>query len=42
VYVLIVAAGALGLGLLVPFIFYRMRKPSWKQPEEPTAEVTQS
>ena len=29
-YVLIVAGGALGLGLLVPFIFYRMRKPSWR------------
>ncbi|MGV9747069.1 APC family permease [Rhodococcus zopfii] len=33
-YVLIVAGGALGLGLLVPFLFYRSRKPSWKQPEE--------
>src|SRR5215204_4333950 len=30
VYFLIVAGGALGLGLLVPFIFYRMRKPSWR------------
>jgi len=29
-YVAIVAGGALGLGLLVPFIFYRMRKPSWR------------
>src|SRR5690349_2029292 len=28
VYVLIVAGGALGLGLLVPFLFYRLRKPS--------------
>jgi hypothetical protein len=28
-----VGGGALGLGLLVPFIFYKMRKPSWKQPE---------
>ncbi|MDF3311435.1 APC family permease [Rhodococcus sp. T2V] len=34
VYVLIVGAGALGLGLLVPYLFYRARKPSWKQPEE--------
>ncbi|OWY81556.1 APC family permease [Rhodococcus sp. BUPNP1] len=34
VYFLIVAAGALGLGLLVPYLFYRSRKPSWKQPEE--------
>lgn len=31
-YFVIVAGGALGLGLLVPFLFYRMRKPSWKQP----------
>jgi amino acid transporter len=33
VYLLIVAGGALGLGLLVPFLFYRLRKPSWKLPE---------
>lgn len=33
VYFLIVAGGALGLGLLVPYLFYRFRKPSWKQPE---------
>jgi hypothetical protein len=32
-YVLIVAGGALGLGLLVPYLFYRARKPSWRQPE---------
>ena len=30
VYLLIVAGGALGLGLLVPYLFYRFRKPSWK------------
>jgi amino acid transporter len=30
VYLLIVAGGALGLGLLVPYLFYRLRKPSWK------------
>ncbi|MGW0040984.1 APC family permease [Rhodococcus sp. NPDC003348] len=35
VYFLIVAAGALGLGLLVPFLFYRLRKPSWRQAESP-------
>ncbi|AHK35393.1 putative transporter (plasmid) [Rhodococcus opacus PD630] len=40
VYFLFVAAGALGLGLLVPFLFYRMRKPSWKQPDQP--EVSSS
>jgi glutamate:GABA antiporter len=40
VYFLIVAGGALGLGLLVPFLFYRFRKPSWKQPEPD--EVTPS
>ena len=35
-YVLFVAVGALGLGLLVPFLFYRLRKPSWRtaNPEE--------
>jgi glutamate:GABA antiporter len=32
-YVLIVGGGALGLGLLIPYLFYRFRKPSWKQPE---------
>ncbi|MGK3952625.1 APC family permease [Microbacterium sp. I2] len=51
VYFFIVAGGALGLGILVPFLFYRFRKPSWKQPalaetEEPDApaasEVTES
>jgi amino acid transporter len=41
VYFLIVGGGALGLGLLVPFLFYRLRKPSWKQPAQSTAsEVT--
>jgi glutamate:GABA antiporter len=29
-YLLIVGGGALGLGLLVPWLFYRARKPSWK------------
>ncbi|GAA4600610.1 amino acid transporter [Actinoplanes octamycinicus] len=29
-YLAIVAGGALGLGLLVPYLFYRARKPSWK------------
>jgi amino acid transporter len=38
VYVLIVGGGALGLGLLVPFLFYKSRKDSWKQPEG--SEVT--
>ncbi|MDM7856439.1 APC family permease [Cellulomonas alba] len=33
VYLLIVAGGALGLGLLVPWLFYRSRKPSWKLPD---------
>ena len=32
-YFVVVGGGALGLGLLVPFVFYRMRKPSWRQPE---------
>jgi amino acid transporter len=43
VYILIVGGGALGLGLLVPFLFYRSRKPSWKQPDETRqAEVSES
>lgn len=28
---LVVAGGALGLGLLMPYLFYRFRKPSWKE-----------
>ena len=40
VYFLIVGGGALGLGLLVPFLFYKLRKPSWKQPDG--AEVSPS
>lgn len=32
-YVVFVAGGALGLGLLVPFLFYRLRKPSWRLPD---------
>ncbi|MFE4727398.1 APC family permease [Microbacterium sp. NPDC056736] len=39
-YLLIVGGGALGLGLLVPFLFYRFRKPSWKQPAH--AEASES
>jgi amino acid transporter len=42
VYVLIVAGGALGLGLLVPFLFYRARNPSWKTAGADEAEVAQS
>jgi amino acid transporter len=30
VYILIVAGGAGIVGLLVPFLFYRLRKPQWK------------
>lgn len=33
VYILIVGVGALGLGLLVPFLFLKLRKPSWKLAE---------
>jgi len=44
VYFLIVAVGALGLGLLVPYLFYRSRKPSWKtgDADNAEAEVAQS
>jgi amino acid transporter len=40
VYFLIVGGGALGLGLLVPFLFYKLRKPSWKLPD--TEEASRS
>jgi amino acid transporter len=40
IYLLIVGGGALGLGLLVPYLFYRFRKPSWKQPAN--AEAVES
>ncbi|HET8560486.1 MAG TPA: APC family permease [Marmoricola sp.] len=33
VYFVIVAGGALGLGLLVPYLFFHFRKPSWKLPQ---------
>jgi amino acid transporter len=39
-YLVIVAGGALGLGLLVPYLFYRLRKTSWKT--ETTGEVNVS
>jgi glutamate:GABA antiporter len=39
VYFLIVAGGALGLGLLVPFLFYKSRKPSWRIPGAEEVEV---
>ncbi|MFE5670424.1 APC family permease [Agromyces sp. NPDC056523] len=41
IYLVIVAGGALGLGLLVPFLFYRFRKPSWKQPDPSTETETE-
>src|SRR4029453_1662568 len=36
-YVAIVGSGALGLGLLVPYLLLRFRKPSWKQAPESDA-----
>jgi glutamate:GABA antiporter len=33
-YVLIVGGGALGLGLVVPYLFYKLRKPHWRQETE--------
>jgi amino acid transporter len=38
-YLAFVAGGALGLGLLVPYLFYRFRKPSWRTaaPQEEVA-----
>ena len=40
-YILIVAGGALGLGLLVPYLFFHFRKPSWKLPEAAQPEGAQ-
>ena len=37
VYIGIVAGGLVILGLLVPYTFYRLRQPSWKQPLEQDA-----
>jgi glutamate:GABA antiporter len=39
VYLLIVAGGVIVVGLLVPFLFYRFRKPSWRT--APADEVTE-
>jgi amino acid transporter len=33
---------ALGLGLLVPFLFYRSRKPTWRLAEAQQPEVSAS
>jgi putative glutamate/gamma-aminobutyrate antiporter len=41
-YLVIVAGGALGLGLLVPYLFYRSRKPSWRLPDATTQETEAS
>jgi amino acid transporter len=38
-YLVIVAGGALGLGLLVPYLFYRLRKPSWKAADAEEVQV---
>ncbi|MBG0561473.1 APC family permease [Actinoplanes aureus] len=38
-YLAVVAGGALGLGLLVPYLFYKFRKPSWKSTEPEEAPV---
>lgn len=40
-YILIVAGGALGLGLLVPYLFFHFRKPSWKLPDTAQTEGVQ-
>ncbi|GAA1788735.1 APC family permease [Luedemannella flava] len=33
IYLIIVGGGVVIVGLLVPFLFYKLRKPSWKLPE---------
>ncbi len=37
VYVLIILAGTVLIGLLPPWLFLRLRKPSWKRPEAEVA-----
>lgn len=38
-YFLIIFGGLVGLGLLVPFLFYKFRKPSWKTASPDVDEV---
>ena len=40
-YVLIVGGGLLIVGLLIPYLFYRFRKPSWR-PTEPAPDRERS
>ncbi len=39
VYVIIVGSGLLIVGLLIPFLFYKFRKPSWKTANPATTEA---
>jgi amino acid transporter len=41
VYVAIVAGGLVILGLLTPFLFYKLRKPSWKTADPELTEAVQ-
>jgi glutamate:GABA antiporter len=41
-YVAIVGSGALGLGLLIPYLLLRFRKPSWKLATDTDAPVPQA
>ena len=42
IYALVVVLGIVIIGLLPPLLFYRLRKPAWKQQQEPEPEVAAS
>ena len=39
-YALLIGAGVIGLGIVVPYLFYRFRKPSWKTAGLPAGEAS--
>lgn len=39
-YALLISAGVVLIGLLIPFLFYRLRKPSWRTSPQPTGTET--
>jgi putative glutamate/gamma-aminobutyrate antiporter len=41
VYVAIVGGGLVIVGLLVPFLFYKLRKPSWRNPADAAAAAAE-
>ena len=41
VYLAIVGGGLVIVGLLVPFLFYKLRKPSWRNPADAAAAAAE-